>query len=163
MANKNRNSEGQFAPTHGLKNHPLYKKWCSMRERCNNPHNGSYHRYGGKGITVCEEWNDFEAFYEWSIENGWEKGLTIDRIDNAKGYSPDNCRYVSHKEQNRNYSRNHLITYKGETLCLADWADRFGIKRATVLYRIKAGKPLDEVFSKVDGRSTRWQKVSLQD
>lgn len=163
MANRERNAAGQFAPKHGLKKHPLYNKWCSMRERCNNPHNGSYHRYGGKGITVCEEWNDFEAFYEWSIENGWKKGLTIDRIDNAKGYSPDNCRYVSHKEQNRNYSRNHLITYKGETLCLADWADRFGINRATVLYRIKAGKPLDEVFSEVDGRSTRWQKTSLQD
>lgn len=162
MANCSRNKAGQFSATHGMKKHPLYGKWCAMKERCNNPNNKRYARYGARGIKVCEEWNSFENFYKWSIENGWSPEMTIDRIDNDKGYSPENCRYVTRKVQNRNYSKNHNITYKGETMCLADWADRFGINRATILYRIKAGKTLDEVFSNIDGRVKRWEKVHSQ-
>ena len=159
MANTARNAAGKFAPKHGLKKHPLYKKWCAMRERCNNPHNKRYERYGGRGIKVCEEWGDFSNFYKWSIENGWASEMTIDRIDNDKGYSPDNCRYVPTRVQNRNYSRNHNVTYNGETHCLKEWEEITGINRATLLYRIKSGKPLEEVFSKADGRTARWRKA----
>jgi hypothetical protein len=136
----------------------LYKTWESMKERCNNPHNKSYQRYGGKGIKVCAEWNSsFESFHSWAMAEGYDEGLTIDRIDNAKGYIPDNCRWVTTAEQNRNYSRNHMITYHGVTKCLSDWADQFGINRATVLFRLKTGKTLEEVFNKTDGRTTRWK------
>lgn len=160
MSERERNPDGTFKASHGKRKTKLYRVWCSMKERCNNPHNKSYKNYGGKGISVCEEWSkNFSSFALWAEENGYAEGLTIDRIDGKKGYSPENCRWVTVAEQNRNYSRNHFITYNGETKCLADWADFFDIKRATVLFRIRQGKPLNEVFEKTDGRTKRWQKT----
>lgn len=159
MADKARDAKGQFVFQHGLKGHPLYRKWCAMRERCNNPHNKRYSRYGARGIKVCAEWDDFTNFYEWSLQNGWKQGMTIDRIDNNKGYSPENCRYVTQAIQNRNYSKNHNLTYHGETHCLKEWEEITGINRATLLYRVKAGKSMDEVFSKEDGRSKRCHRA----
>ena len=133
-----------------------------MKERCANPHNKRYERYGGRGISVCEEWKkDYSEFREWALENGYKDGLTIDRIDNEKGYSPENCRWVDRKTQNRNYSRNHLITYMGKTQCIADWAEELNINRATILFRIKSGKPLDEVFDKRDRRTLRCQNQTI--
>lgn len=88
----------------------LHIVWRSMNQRCYNPNKKSYPRYGGRGITVCDEWrNDFQAFYEWAIANGYDENAdryqcTIDRIDNDKGYSPDNCRWVDMKVQNNNKS-----------------------------------------------------------
>lgn len=91
---------------HGLSRHPIYYIWKDMRSRCHNPNNKSYLRYGGRGITVYEEWRDGpESFFEWSIKNNYRKGLTLDRIDNDKGYSPENCRYVTK-------SRNAYKKYK---------------------------------------------------
>lgn len=160
MEKRIRNSDGTFKTKHGKKNTKLYPVWCAMKERCYNTNNKKYSRYGGRGIVVCDEWkDDFQSFYDWSIANGYREGLTIDRIDNNGNYEPANCRWLTRAEQNRNYSRNHLITYQGETKCLTDWADEFGINRGTVLYRLKAGKTLNEVFSTVDGRSTRWKKT----
>jgi len=156
---RERNEKGAFVSSHGLSKTAIYNKWCSMRERCKNPHNKSFSRYGAKGVTVCKEWDEsFQAFYEWAMDTGYKAGLTIDRIDNSKGYSPENCRWATTSQQNRNYSRNHLITYNGETKCLADWADEFGINRTTILFRLKSGKPIEKVFDKTDGRSLRWQK-----
>ena len=154
-----RDEKGAFIPSHGMAKTPLHNKWMSMKERCNNPHSKSYSRYGGKGIRVCQEWQEsFHSFYEWAMASGYQPGLTIDRIDNSKGYSPGNCRWATTKQQNRNYSRNHLITYKGKTKCVADWSEETGIKGSTILFRLNAGKTLDEVFDKTDGRSTRWLK-----
>jgi len=88
---------------HGLSKHLLYVKYNSMIKRCYNKNDKSFKIYGGRGITVCEEWkNDFKAFYDWSIANGWTKDLTIDRIDNNKGYEPSNCRWATLSIQNRN-------------------------------------------------------------
>ena len=157
--NRTHDEKGRFVASHGGRKTRLYNVWCAMKERCNNPHNKRYENYGGKGIKVCDEWkNDFATFRSWAMENGYDDGLTIDRIDTDGNYEPSNCRWVTHKVQNRNYSRNHLITYDGRTQCLSDWADELGINRATVLFRLKQGKPLEEVFSKQDGRKTRWQK-----
>lgn len=148
-----RDIKGRFKKIHGKARTKIYRVWCSMKERCYNKHHKSYQHYGNKGIGVCEEWkNDFGVFYEWAKINGYKEGLTIDRIDVSGDYCPENCRWVDYKIQNRNYSKNHFITYKGETLCLSDWAERFGINRATVLFRIKSGKPLSVVFSKKDYR-----------
>lgn len=93
---------------------PLYTVWKGMRERCTNPKQPHWHRYGGRGITVCAEWDDFMAFREWALAHGWRPRLTIDRIDNDKGYSPGNCRIVTNKEncQNRDNS-NRLRDAKG--------------------------------------------------
>jgi hypothetical protein len=77
-----------------------------MKQRCHNPKNSRYQDYGGRGITVCDEWlNSFTSFYDWSIANGYRDDLSIDRIDNDKGYSPDNCRWATVLEQNRNKRR----------------------------------------------------------
>lgn len=90
--------ENNPAYKHGYRNHPLYQTWIDMRGRCNRITHKYYRDYGGRGITVCSEWNiDAKSFIEWSLKNGWENGLQIDRIDNDKGYYPDNCRFVTNE------------------------------------------------------------------
>ena len=79
--------------------------WSSMKSRCNNPMNNAYDHYGGRGITVCDEWNDFQRFYDWAVNNGYSEGLTLDRIDNDGSYFPNNCRWVTMKVQNSNKGR----------------------------------------------------------
>ena len=97
---------------HGKSGTRLNAIWKAMHQRCHNPSNKDYNRYGGRGITVCDEWlHDFQAFYDWSMENGYDENApygqcTIDRIDNDKGYSPDNCRWVDAKTQCNNKSNN---------------------------------------------------------
>lgn len=150
---------GRFINKHGGRNEPLYGVWCAMKERCNNPHNKRYERYGGRGIKVCEEWaNDYGSFRNWASKNGYTKGLTIDRIENNGGYCPENCRWVTRAEQNRNYSRNRMLTLNGETLCLADMAKKYGIKSATLRFRLNQGMSLEEAVMNVDRRTTRWQR-----
>ena len=88
---------------HGKRITRLYRIWVCMKNRCYQQSYHAFKHYGGRGITVCGEWlNDFQAFYEWSMANGYKENLTIDRIDNDKGYSPSNCRWVTMKEQNKN-------------------------------------------------------------
>lgn len=147
-----RNIDGTYAPIHGMKKTRIYSVWCAMRERCNNPHNKRYDRYGARGIKVTDEWNSFENFYKWAMDNGYKEGLTIDRKNNDGMYEPLNCRWVTRKEQNRNYSRNHLITYNGETHCIAEWGELTGVNPATIRKRLINNKPLEEVFSPIDRR-----------
>ncbi len=101
---------------HGMSNHPLYRLWGHVKERCDNPKSKSYYRYGGRGIVVCNEWiNNPKLFIEWSLENGYKKGLEIDRIDNDKGYSPENCRFVTREinNLNRGLNRNNTSGFVG--------------------------------------------------
>lgn len=109
--------------TKSAKSDPLYKRWLTIRHRCNNPKASDYKYYGGKGIKVCQEWSDFEAFKEWAINSGWEPNLTIDRKDASKDYSPENCRWATMQTQNRNKS--HLKKYKafGEEKLICEWAE----------------------------------------
>lgn len=95
-----------------------------MKQRCCGYNAKSYKHYGGRGITVCEEWrNSFEAFYEWAMANGYSDSLTLDRIDVNGNYEPSNCRWATMKEQNNNKRNNRNITYKGETHTLAQWIE----------------------------------------
>jgi hypothetical protein len=123
---------GKGVITHNLSKHPLYTCYVSMKERCYNPKNPSYRRYGERGIIVCEEWlNNFQTFYDWAIKNEWKKGLTIDRIDNDKNYEPDNCRCTTRQVQNNNASFNTRVIIFGEEKTVAEWGRD---KKCTIPY-----------------------------
>ncbi len=123
--------------THGMTQTRLYKIWNQMIQRTTNEKAQHYNRYGGRGISVCEEWKrSFEAFKEWALKNGYADNLTIDRADNEKGYCPDNCRWVTRAVQQENTSRTHFLTYKGETKSITEWAKATGIKRSVLYDRI---------------------------
>lgn len=120
--------------THGMYGSSLYNCWSGMLQRCKNPNDKLYHRYGGRGIEVCEEWNDFENFYNWAIENNYKPELTIDRINNDDGYYPKNCRWADRITQSNNTSQNRRITYRGITKTISEWARLLGLDYG-VLYR----------------------------
>ena len=113
--------------------------WSNMLRRCYNPNSSSYKWYGGKGITVCDEWRHCKAFREWALSSGYKPGLSIERIDNEKGYSPENCKWISLSEQGKNRSNNHFITINGETKILSDWARYFDVKKSALSNRIRRG------------------------
>ena len=131
---------GSLRRTHGRWRSKLYHIWNSMIQRCENSKDKHYHLYGAEGKTVCDEWHDFQAFYDWAMANGYKEGLTIERIDGTKGYSPENCRWATKKEQANNTRRNHLITYNGKTQTMAQWADEYKIKYKTLNSRINTLK-----------------------
>lgn len=123
--------------THGESNSRLYNLWCAMKNRCYNKKMRMYYNYGGRGITVCDEWrNSYEAFRDWAYANGYNDTLTLDRIDNNSGYSPENCKWSTQKEQNRNKRNNVLLTYNGETKTAQEWSEIVGIKAHTIFARI---------------------------
>lgn len=144
---------GRFVPIHKGKGTKLYRVWCSMKERCYNKHNKSYKNYGAKGIFVCEDWkNSFANFEKWAKNNGYKEFLTIDRINNNNGYCPENCRWVTTKQQNRNYSRNHKVDFNGEKYCIIELSEMFNIKYGTLVYRINAGYTINEALKRGDNR-----------
>lgn len=118
---------------HGLCKHPLNIIWCGMKERCNNPNSENYKWYGGRGIRVCEEWNNnFYSFYTWAINNGWKKGLELDRINNMKDYCPENCKWVTHKQQCRNRRSNVRVEINGISLLMCEWEERFNLRKKSL-------------------------------
>ena len=118
----------QLRTKHGESNTRLYNVWSDMKKRCYNTKNVDYKNYGGRGITVCDEWMDFQNFYEWAIANGYDetapKGqCTIDRIDVNGCYEPENCRWVNWHIQMNNKRNNRILTYNGESHTLAEWCE----------------------------------------
>jgi hypothetical protein len=110
--------------THGMSKLPEYDLWCGMKQRCYYTKHKSYAQYGGKGIRVCDRWLSFENFY---ADMGKKpEGMTLDRIDISKDYSPENCKWSTYKEQMRNTSRSKFIEHEGRVLCLTDWAKELG-------------------------------------
>lgn len=122
--------------------------WNGMRKRCNNPKCENYRLYGGKGIKVCPDWDNFDNFYSWALSNGYDKDLSIDRIDSSKDYCPENCRWATRKQQSDNSSQVIYITYNGKTQPLSDWSRELGIKEGTLYWRYHQGWSVEEVFSK---------------
>ena len=129
-------SSGSFKPTHGMSKTRLYREWAGIIYRCTNPKCSSYNRYGAKGVTFCKEWRKFEPFAEWALSHGYTDDLTIDRINTSKGYEPNNCRWVTVREQNNNTSKTVWLTHNDETLPISYWADKTGIKKHTLYDRI---------------------------
>lgn len=131
---------GDTLGSHRMSKSRIYRIWRHMKSRCYNPNVESYPWYGGKGIAVCEPWHRFEPFYEWAMANGYEKNRSIDRIDNSKGYSPDNCRWSTDKEQARNTTRTVCSEEMADEIRAAfsggmknrDIAEMFGISRTSV-------------------------------
>jgi hypothetical protein len=128
---------GCIVPRHGQSGSPEHRSWKAMRRRCSNPNTSDWKDYGGKGIKVCDRWNDFRLFFQDMGPR--PQGCTLDRIDSSKGYSPDNCRWSTSDVQSNNRRTNRKITIGSETLGLAQWCRKIGIKLVTVKRRIKAG------------------------
>ena len=125
---------------HGGSHTRLYGIFQAMHERCYRPHQMHYANYGGRGIGVCDEWRrSFAAFREWATSHGYADNLSIDRIDNDRGYSPDNCRWADARAQCNNRKTNHLVTAAGQTHAVSEWARLTGIKITTIKERLRRG------------------------
>ena len=136
--------------THGLGGHRLYHTWKLMHRRCYNPLAKDYQRYGGRGITVDDAWHgDFglREFLRWAKDSGWEEGLQLDRIDNSGGYSADNCRWVTAKNNMRNRRSNRLVCIDGRNVTVSEASEITGIRKDTLKWRLDAGWPVDRALS----------------
>jgi len=121
---------------HGKWGHPLFRVWTAMNSRCYNKKDNRYANYGGRGITVCDKWKDINQFIT-DMEFTYRKGLQIERTDNNKGYSPDNCKWATQTEQARNKSSNIKLSHDGKTLCLSEWSQITGLSYGTLWERVK--------------------------
>lgn len=143
-------NEGFSAITskHLKSNEKLYGIWADMKRRTKTETRKDFKYYGGRGIKVCNEWdNDFEAFYKWACDNGYADGLDIDRKDNDKDYTPQNCRWVTHKKNCSNKSDNRHIMVDGVTKTLSEWADCSNINQNTLLQRLKRGWSIEKALT----------------
>lgn len=130
-----------------VRDNPLYGRWNAMKQRCFNYTNPKYKRYGGKGVSICPEWEVFHNFEKWALSNGYEQGLTIDRINNDGNYEPSNCRWVNQKVQQNNRSNNKLIDYKGERYTLAQLSRKTGVMEGTISQRLDSGMNVNDAIA----------------
>jgi hypothetical protein len=137
---------GKGGKTHGKSYSRVYRNWAAMTQRATNPNSTHFASYGGRGITICERWTDFANFLADMGEP--EPGMTLERIDNDKGYSPDNCRWASRKEQAQNRRTSKVLTYAGKTLTFAQWGDVTGLGRHIIAGRAASGWPVDDILWK---------------
>ena len=137
---------------HGMTKSVEFTTWHEMKRRCLGKDKKRIKNYGDRGITVCDRWLKFENFYK-DMGKRPTKKHSIDRIDNSKGYSKDNCRWATSKQQGRNKRNNIMVTYKGETKCLSEWAEVTGLKQALLYQRtIRDNLEPHKIFSKTDLR-----------
>lgn len=141
--------KGKGALTHGCNGDPFYPTWWGMMRRCYHKSNHNYERYGGRGITVCDEWHDPSVFIVWARSTfpAGHEDFTLDRINNDMEYSPENCRWVSAKTQANNRRSNVLETINGKTKTLSEWCTQYNIKPETVRARQKAGMDFETALT----------------
>jgi hypothetical protein len=133
--------------SHGMSKSPEYAIWAQMKDRCRNPNNPYYHAYGGRGITVCDEWlNSFMAFYE-SVGARPEGDWQIERVNNSLGYCPGNVVWASPKAQSRNTRKNTMLEFRGETKCISEWAEITGIRKNAICGRLERGWSIEEALT----------------
>jgi lambda repressor-like predicted transcriptional regulator len=134
--------------THRLSGHPIHTAWMRMTQRCTNPNYEHYHRYGGRGIRICDRWKSFDNFYV-DVKDTWKPELSLDRYPYPDGdYEPSNFRWATRVEQCNNRSTNVFITYRGVTKTVVEWSAESGIKRQTLAYRLAAGWTPEEIFNR---------------
>lgn len=142
---------------HGLRKHPLYVVWATMKRRCLSSKHKNYKNYGARGITVCDQWmNDFKSFYDWALSSSYERGLELDRIDVNGNYSPQNCRFVSRAAQASNKRSSILYTENGETKCLKEWCKIKGLPYQRIRGRVSVGYSVrDAIYGILKPREKR--------
>lgn len=134
---------------HGQSKTKLYQVWTAMNARCSNPRHKNYKDYGGRQIGVCDEWrHSFKDFQEWATSHGYADSLTLDRAENDEGYSSQNCRWISRREQSRNRRNNVHILFDGRVQILADWMREFGFSYGSVRHWTKKGMSLPEIVER---------------
>ena len=137
----------------GKRDKRLSTIWMNMKNRCLNPNNNNYKNYGEKGITVCDEWKtSFENFYFWSISNGYEENLTLDRINPLGNYEPKNCRWATQKVQQNNRTNNHIIEMNGEIHTLSEWSEILNVTKKKIEYHLSKGRSGNELYLILVGR-----------
>lgn len=132
--------------THGKSHMPEYKSWCAMRSRCLDASHSSYHRYGGRGITICERWDDFACFLD-DMGPRPSSGHSLDRVDHDGHYEPSNCQWATRKQQQNNMSTNHVITLDGVSRTMAEWNEHLGLKNGGVQSRLRLGWSLRKALT----------------
>lgn len=128
----------------------IYSIWKGMNKRCNNKNCKDYRWYGAKGIKVCDDWREYLNFRKWAISNDFAVGLTIDRLDVSKDYSPSNCQWITQSENSKKRQREGkiiLLEYGGETRGLKEWSQITGINRTTLLSRIRSGWSVEKALT----------------
>ena len=136
--------------THGLSHTKIHRVWEGMKQRCYYSKSKSYKNYGGRGIFICDEWlNDFELFYKWCVENNYNEGLHIDRIDNDKGYMPSNCRFVKPTQNNTNKRNTIYVEFKGEKVTLLSLSEKYNINYDTLWHRINSGQSVLDAVNRI--------------
>ncbi len=133
------------------KHSPTYRVWHGMEQRCRNPNSKHYDCYGGRGITLCDEWKEFKNFLRDMGEK--PEGLSIERIDNSKGYCKENCCWATRTQQARNTRRNKFLTFNGQTKCLSEWASEIGIHRNGLGWRLKQGWSVERTLTERSARA----------
>ena len=160
---KERMRANKYTKTHGQTNSRLYDIWKGMRKRCYNINANNYKNYGGRGISICNEWESFEVFNEWASINGYTDELTIERIDNNKDYSPDNCSFISLANQMANRRTTHFVCAWGETKPMSHWAkdSRCKVRREVLRDHLKAGWEVERAISTPPTHLVRLQHIHL--
>lgn len=146
----------------------LYHVWKSMKQRCENPNRPNYVWYGAKGISVCDEWQNYLTFKKWAYENGYDDkapkgGCTLDRIDIEKGYNPQNCRWISMADQNRNKSYHRYVEYRGERLTVTQLARKTGMIKETLVYRLNSNWSVEDAVNKPIKKNHCGAKMESED
>lgn len=132
---------------HGETGTKIYGLWSSIKQRCYNPKNQAFDNYGGRGIKMCDEWQDFISFKKWLMKSGYKEGLTLERLDFNSDYTPENCTFIPLEQQTKNTRRNLFIEYNGKKMIMSDWAIETGINYRTLLSRYRSGIRPPELFS----------------
>ena len=135
-----RQRSAEYHLTHGMSGTRIHSVYNTMKGRCYNPKDQKYDRYGARGITICDEWlNNPKSFYDWALSNGYQDGLSIDRIDNDGNYCPENCRWVDRKTQANNKSNNRYYEYNGMKKTISEWAEYLGLPYSAIKARFQRG------------------------